>query len=375
MPLARFLLSLLPAALVATSLLPAPARANDPGQAAQRCEAGDRAACTTAGLVLSDPAHAGFDIFLSLRYLQRGCQAQDPAACGRLALIYLEGSDDVEVDRAMAGDFAQRACARQDPTGCEVAETIYADAGSPQFDAEKALRYRRVNCDRDRWVSCLDLARIYYNLEDHLPAEQVATKACGPGGAEREAACGFAATLRQRREQHERALEQQRQALAARAQARERASQTVRTYLERRDYDGAVYAAIYHSRSTDDAAMALEATLRAGAIGSLFKDHLYVLDYWFPSGPLNQAVNAEIRARSRASDCGIFNCTNMPGASTRRWQQAGGSQSSGYRSTGTGYTPSQPRMKSSAEIQRETRARYRHVHCTMGGVTNSRVCS
>ncbi|GAB2493838.1 hypothetical protein GCM10027266_08920 [Arenimonas alkanexedens] len=351
---------------------PSPAPASDIAQLTQRCDAGDRPACASAGLMLSDPAQPGFDIFLSLRFLQQACLAREAAACGRLSLIYAEGSDDVEADWSMAGNFAQQACVKQDRTGCEVAEVIYSDPASPEFDAEKSLRYRRVNCDFGRWTSCLDLARIFYNLEDVLPAEQVAQKACGNGAAERKTACDFASTLRQRREQNERAIAQQRQAAAARMQATERASEIVRSFLAQGEYDSAIYTAIYHSKSADDAALALEATYRAGQMASIFKDNLYVLDYWFPTGQLNQIINAELSGRSRANDCGIFNCTNMPGASTGRWQAAGGG-GTGYRPAASGGSSSSPRMKSSAEISQETRSRYRYAHCTMGG-GNSNLC-
>ncbi len=344
-------------------------------QAQRDCDAGDTQACTSVGLILSDPDGDGQDVFLSLRYLQRGCRAKDATACGRLALIYFDGAGDVAADRATAGRFAMDACAVQDRTGCEVAEAIFADAASDRFDAEKALRYRRANCDFGTWRSCEDLARIYYNLEEFAPAEQVATKACDPTQAERKSVCAFARGLRDRRIRLEQAIAQQQAQQRQRLAERERASAVVQSYIRQGQYDSAVYAAIYHSRSLDDATAALEATLRAGAIGSLYKDHLYVLDYWFPTGPLNRAVNAEIARRSSPDDCGIYNCTNMPGASTRRWAAMGGGRNVSTSRPSSSPSSMQPRMKSAADISRETRNRYRTAHCTMNNNANRYLCN
>ena len=71
-------------AVIAATGGAAPAHSQDGGTdlrtLTQRCDGGDRAACSRAGLLLSDPDRPEFDIFLSLRFLQQGCQAQDAAA-------------------------------------------------------------------------------------------------------------------------------------------------------------------------------------------------------------------------------------------------------------------------------------------------------
>jgi len=344
------------------------------GQAIADCERKVSDACGTVGLAYSDPANDQYDIFLSLRFLQEACRGNHAASCGRLALVYLEGSEDIEADRATAGRFAIKGCSLFDKTACEVAETVFAEASSDQFDAEKALRYRRVNCDQGGWRSCEDLARIYYNLGEFAPAEQVAAKACDPAHSEQRSVCEFAAGLRQRRQEIEQALAERHEAQRRRLAERERASQVVQSFLGQGKYDSAIYAAIYHSRQLADARIALEATLQAGALGSVYKDHLYVLDYWFPSGRLNAAVNAEIERRSRGDDCGIYNCTNMPGASSRRWA-AGAGRTAASRSSSSASSFQPARMKSAAEISRETRSRYRTAHCTMNNNANRYLCN
>ena len=238
----------------------------------------------------------------------------------------------------------------------------------------KPLRYRRVNCDLGGWRSCEDLARIYYNLGEFAPAEQVAAKACDPAHSEQRSVCEFAASLRQRRQEIEQALDERHEAQRRRLAERERTSQVVQSFLGQGKYDSAIYAAIYHSRQLADARTALEATLQAGALGSVYKDHLYVLDYWFPSGRLNAAVNAEIERRSRGDDCGIYNCTNMPGASSRRWA-AGAGRTAASRSSSSASSFQPARMKSAAEISRETRNRYRTAHCTMNNNANRYLCN
>lgn len=335
------------------------------------CQSGDTASCTRTGLIYSDPADERYDPFFSLRYLQDGCSANDFIACGRLSLIYLEGTEDIDADHARSGKFAFQACAGQDRIGCEVAEAIFADASSPQFDAEKALRYRRVNCDYGKIASCAALARIYYNIEDFVPAEQIAARACTSDSRNSDI-CSFANALKQRRLKIEQAMaEQRRQQVAARDQK----TAVVRSFLSQGNYDSAIYAAIYNSRTTADAQLALEATLRAGALGSLYKDHLYVLDYWFPTGTLNRAVNAEIAKRAHGDDCGIYNCTNMPGASARRWNAQNGAAGSASRYRSSGSSSAQPRVKSAAEIARDTRSKYRSAHCTMNNNANRYLCS
>lgn len=327
----------------------------------QLCDAGDASACWTAGRTLSDPAHADYDPFLSLRYLQTACAANEAAACGRLALIFFAGEGEVERNLASAGNFAVRACSSQDRDGCEVAEAIFTDGASEQFDAAKALRYRRVNCDFGNRQSCIDLARILYNMDDYLPAEQIALNACKPGDPSSRESCQFGTQLRDRRH----AIEARQQASRRAAQEAQAKKQAVfESFMAERNYDSALYYALYYSRSKSQAETATLAAARAGAMSGIFKDHLYVLEYWFPSGPVAGIAASEIAKRKRGQDCGIYNCTNMPGASTRRWQaqngSAGGNYSSGRRSPS--FEP--VRTPSSAEIAKQTRDRYRSYNCT-----------
>ena len=207
-----------------------------------------------------------------------------------------------------------------------------------------------------------------------MPAEQVAAKACDPGQAAHQSICEFASSLRKRRQETERALVNRQEAQRRRQAERERASEVVRSFLVQGKYDSAIYAAIYHSRQLGDARAALEATLQAGALGSVYKDHLYVLDHWFPSGRLNAAVNGEIARRGRGNDCGIYNCTNMPGASSRRWA-AGVGRTATSRSSSPASSFKPTRVKSAAEISRETRNRYRAAHCTMKNNANRYLCN
>ena len=90
--------------------------------------------------------------------------AVSSAACGRLALIFFAGEGDVERDLPSAGNFAIRACAGNDRDGCEVAEAVFAEPGSAQFDAEKALRYRRANCTFGNRRSCIGLAAFDHRI-------------------------------------------------------------------------------------------------------------------------------------------------------------------------------------------------------------------
>lgn len=340
------------------------------------CDRGDIPSCTRAGMMLSDMDNSAYDAFLSLRFLQRSCAAFDGPACGRLSLIYFAGEGDVQPDLAAASNFAMRACAERDRDGCDVAEAIFADPQSAKFDAENALRYRKINCEFGQWTSCEHLARIYFNLGDYRNAEQVAAFACGPAGADRQSVCELSNSLKSRRLKFEQAEAQRRidennRQIAAQQQKRA----LIDSFLRSRDYDGAVYAAIYNSRTTDDAAYALAAAHRAGAMGSIYKDLLHILDYWLPSGELNRIVNTELRSRARANDCGIFNCTNMPGAAQKRWQAQNGSRSSyrsSPRSSGSYSGPSQP---SSADINRQVREKYRSAHCTMNNNANRTLCN
>ena len=341
----------------------APAQAQGSGdlqQSIARCDGGDRAACLAAGLVLSDVGNPAYDAFLSLRFLQQACAANEAKACGRLALIFYAGEGDVERDLPSAGNFAMRACSGQDRDGCEVAEAVFAEPGSPQFDAEKALGYRKTNCAYGNRRSCIDLARILYALDDALPAEQIALNACDPGDPASADICAFGNRLQSLRHQAEAEREAAIQA-ARNAQAREDA--VFDHYMARRDYDGALYYSLYQLRSKSHAERAIMAAARAGALGSIFKDHFYVLEYWFPSGPVAQIAASQIARVRQSNDCGIFNCTNTPGASEARWRAAGGGRSSrSYSGSGSSYTPTP--MPSSADIAKQTRDKYRFNNCT-----------
>lgn len=327
-------------------------------QSIASCDRGDQAACLAAGLALSDVENRAYDPFLALRFLQQACAANQTAACGRLALIFFAGEGDVERDLPSAGNFATRACAGNDRDGCEVAEAVFAEPGSPQFDAEKALRYRRANCTFGNRRSCIDLARILYAMDDALPAEQIALAACVPGDPASAQVCAFGQRLQSLRRKAEAAREAAIQA-ARNAQAREQA--VFDQYMGRRDYDGALYYSLYHLRSKSHAETAIMAAARAGALSTIFRDHFYVLEYWFPSGPVAQI--AQIAQIGQANDCGIWNCTNTPGASSARWRAAGGSSGSSYsRSSGSSFQP--VRTPSSAEIAKQTRDKYRSYNCT-----------
>lgn len=329
-------------------------------QSIASCDRGDRAACLAAGLALSDVENRAYDPFLALRFLQQACAANQTAACGRLALIFFAGEGDVERDLPSAGNFATRACAGNDRDGCEVAEAVFAEPGSPQFDAEKALRYRRANCTFGNRRSCIDLARILYAMDDALPAEQIALAACVPNDPASAQVCAFGQRLQLLRRKAEAAREAAIQA-ARNAQAREQA--VFDQYMGRRDYDGALYYSLYHLRSKSHAETAIMAAARAGALSTIFRDHFYVLEYWFPSGPVAQIAASQIAQIRQANDCGIWNCTNTPGASEARWRAAGGGRaSSSYSGSGSSYTPSP--MPSSASIAKQTRDKYRSYNCT-----------
>lgn len=356
-------------ALAAAALTPANGTsAQGDGELAQvmaSCDLGDRAACSRAGMLMSDVDNPVYDPFLSLRFLHQTCAAREAAACGRLALIFYAGEGDVERDLASAGNFAMQACSGQDRDGCEVAEAVFAEPGSAQFDAKKALRYRRVNCTAGNRRSCIDLARILYSLDDRLPAEQIALNACVPQDPASAEVCAFGARLQSLRRQAE--AERQAAIVTARnariaAEAQEQA--VFDRYMARRDYDGALYYALYDMRSKRHAEEATLAASRAGALSTIFEDHFYVLEYWFPSGPVAQIAASQIARNKRSNDCGIWNCTNTPGASSARWQAQRGSGGSGYtsRSSGSSFRPvSTP---NSADIAKQTRDRYRFNNCT-----------
>ena len=369
---------------------PFPAQAQTPSQPLDRltaqCNAGNISSCSAAGLALSDPQSARYDVFISLRYLQKACTAMDGAACGRLALIYFDGEGDVDQDWDAASNFSQKACAKRDRDGCDVAEAIFAEPASSFFDAEKALRYRTINCGFDRWQSCEQHARILYNLGDNRNAEQIAARACsrasaGNADSTSQSICDLAGSLEANRIKMEQVAAQQ----AARAQAARQATReadvrnkraVVDSFLQDRNYDTAIYAAIYNSRTVNDASYALTATINAGALGAVYIDNLHVLNYWVPGGSLNQAVNAEIARRSRGkSNCGIFNCTNTPGASQARWRAQNGNRNT-YRPRSSG-PPANARTGaglSTAQAQAQTRRKYRSAHCTMNNNANRNLC-
>lgn len=361
--------------LAAWSGAPAFAQTPSAEQFIAQCNAGDNRACSRAGLILSDPQSPDYDVFISLRYLQKACSAQDSAACGRLALIYFDGEGDVDSDWDAASNFSQSGCAGNDRDGCDVAEAIFAESSSVYFDAKKAIEYRKKNCDLGRWQSCMHHARILYNLGDNRNAEQVAAHACGGGGTERQSICDLAASLKSNRVKMEQAAAAQAaQQQAARQADRDNKRAVIDSFLRQRNYDTAIYAAIYNSKTVEDAQYALTATINAGAIGTIYIDNLYVLDYWIPGGGLNQAVNAEISKRSRGNDCGIFNCTNTPGASSARWAAQNGNQSP-YRRPSSSSSNSRPvGGLSSADAAAQTRQKYRYAHCTMNNNANRNVC-
>ncbi len=340
------------------------------------CDGGDTSACNRAGMILADVESKSYDAFLALRFLQTACNAREIAACGRLALIFFSGEGDVMRDLPSAGNFAQRACSGRDRDGCEVAEAVFSDTASPQFDAEAALRYRKINCDFGRWQSCEQLARIYFNIGDERNAEQVAAHACRPGDASRKEICDLANSLKSRRLKVEQAQAEQRIAERNRQIAMQQQKRAIiDSFIRSRDYDGAIYAAIYHSKTAEDAAYALEAAHRAGALGTVYEDLLYILDYWLPSGRMNQIVTAELRSRTKSNDCGIFNCTNMPGASSKRWAAQNGGGSSYRRPSSPGGSSNAPSVLSSADARQQTRNKYRSAHCTMNNNSNRYLCN
>lgn len=329
------------------------------------CGAGDPSACRAVGMTLSDPNDPAYDAFMSLRFLQQACAADETAACGRLALIFFAGEGDVERDLASAANFATRACAGQDRDGCEVAEAVFTNGDSPQFDVAKAMRYRRINCDFGNRRSCIDLAHIYYTLNEYLPAEQVALGACKPADPESREVCAFGRQLQDRRRKIEAQQQMQRQAaLDARAQK----EAIFNSLMGQRDYDKALYYALYHSRSVPQAEAATLAAARAGALQSIPDDHFHVLEFWFRSGPVANIAASQIASRKRSDDCGIFNCSNTPGASSRRWEAQNGRAGMGPSSRS--YTPSLPAyVPSSADVRQQVRNQYRQYHC--GGAVNS----
>lgn len=208
---------------------------------------------------------------------------------------------------------------------------------------------------RGGWI----ITVILYSMDNRLPAEQITLHACRPDDPASAEICAFGQRLQSLRHKAE---AEQRAAVQAARDASAQRQAVFDQYMTRGDYDGALYYALYHLRSERHAETATMAASRAGALSSIFEDHFHVLEYWFPSGPVAQIAAREIAKKRRSNDCGIWNCTNMPGASTRRWQAQRGPSGASYTSGATSFQP--VRVPSSADIAKQTRDRYRSYNCT-----------
>ena len=264
-----------------------------------------------------------------------------------------EGKHPELINKKEAAWFGEFTCRKyNDGLGCHTAEIYYANPDSPGFDAEKALIYSKLSCDSfSSKTSCYNVGSIYWQIEEDKLTTHYLQKACELG---HENACDYAKKWRKYYDEK-----------VAYEKQKARNDAVINSALSQGQYGQAVNAAIHQLRSQAHLEQAVMAASRAGAMGQVATNDLYVIASWFSSGPVRGAANAEMSARGTGLEGTFGEGTNTAGAASARWQQAYGSTlpspSSSSSSTGSIAVPS------AAAISAQIRDKYRYAHCTMAG--------
>ncbi|NHK28859.1 sel1 repeat family protein [Parvularcula flava] len=293
-----------------------------------------------------------------------GCNAGSTYACKWGAGALFDGSENKYpelIDHELGGPVAEKSCEIDwQAYGCYFAEVIYGNPDAPTFNAEKSLTYTNIGCSFDQAQSCSNLGGIYVSIEDYDFALRSYEKACTLG---LEASCDYAKSLSGWMEE-----------VAAYEQRMAEMNATMNSLIGSGAYGQAVNTAIYTYGSTDMVAKAVTAASNAGRMSDISTQDLYVVAYWFPSGPVRGAADREMAARGTGLEGTFGEGTNTAGAADARYRaQYGSSMPSSSSSSYSSSSPSKP-VLSAAEASAQTKARYRTAHCTMNGNPDWPVC-
>lgn len=311
-------------------------------------------ACHAADKILVDQRK---DWVNALNLWEVGCLKSNMAKMCEWSLSHLmNGERDTPIDRDRAAPIARHGCMQQSKAACETAEILHAVEDSPQFDAAEAMRFLGINCIQGNWMSCRGLAGIYRSLEMWDKTTFFYQRACdihqqktGTDSEDCAAASDFA--------QYEKDLAEYEAYQAELV----RLNTQLNDLLRARDYAGATRLAI-SERSVDLSDQAVRSIQASNGWQALSNDDLYIFANWL-SGTALDYVNAEMKRRGTGLQGQFGEGTNTMRAIAQRMGQP--SLTSAPRSSGSVAT--MPATKSSAQISKETREKYRFVNCQMAG--------
>ncbi len=329
------------------------------------CRMGHVEGCASINGVLKSKDQ--LDIARLIPILEAGCQRGAPKACAQAAdLLYdgRRGQYPGHIDLVRAAPLVEKACADASNiykginAFCWSAENVFADPSSKAFEASKAIRYTRMNCDNGRSGSCSNLGRIYDSIEDWPLAVAAYEQACKLDSA--STACASIAPLKKYLSE-----------LAVyEAKVAERKA-AMDNLLGSGQYGAAVNMALYRFGSVQYAEMATLAANRAGRMSDVGTQDLYALASWFRDGPVRAAADREMAKRGTGLE-GTFGAgTNQAGAADARWKAANGGRLPTPSSSGS--SPSRPPVLSASQAAAQTRDKYRSAHC-MGASSNRNLC-
>ncbi|KCZ47521.1 tetratricopeptide repeat protein [Hyphomonas pacifica] len=323
------------------------------------CELGMPLHCADAALRLYSGDGVDQNVELALPLFGKACEMEDAMSCAIAATEYLDGEQGTPVDAEKAVVYGKKGCALDQQDACRLVEAAYMLPKYSTFEPQEGFDYALNNCAGGSKESCANLGNVYVEIGEYDLGVENYEKACGMGMDE---ACDVAANYKtwlEERAAYEAWLEQQ----------AERKTQLYQM-IARGNLDGAMKAALYDYGSTD---LAEYVATKASDYSGFSTNNLYVLSLWFPGQAIGAAADRELASRGTGLEGRFGEGTNAPGMAEARYRAAYGSSPPSY--TASVSLPSQPRMKSAAEISAATRDRYRWAHCTMSGSnTSAKVC-
>lgn len=297
---------------------------------------------------------------------KKGCNANVRSTCvwgARWSTDGDQGKYPSLINADNAAWFSERGCGLGDQESCIYAERVFSDPQSPLFDAQKSMIYTTTNCHNNSAVSCNNASVIFLQIEDYPEAIGYMKKACEQG---HQSSCSLLP-------QWEKYLAD----LTAYQQYQQQLTQqtaTIDQLINNKQFGNAVATAIDY-RSSTLAEKATLAAARNNGMNQISTDNLYIVAFWFSSGEARAAADKEMAARGTGLEGTFGTGTNAAGMADARWKAQHGNN---MPRAGTSYNnpASSKPVLNFTEASRQTREKYRHVHCTMNknNASNYSVC-
>lgn len=323
------------------------------------CGMGDQPSCETAFTLFTDPNSPTRNMKRAVTLYFDACKNKNFRACELGAYLAYDGGKGRypdAIDMVLATEMAKNGCnAKNDLSICLLAEAAYGNPDNPSYNDYTERRYSEANCKAGSDVSCSNIGVYHQNQGNWPKAIEYYNKSCT---LQNQKACGFA----------QKASDYYNNVYLP----EQRVWNEFQGELDKRNFNGAVYAAIYHFKSKKFLEHAIGVASQKYGMGSIDTQYLYITANWFSEGATRKIVDKEMAVRGTGLEGRFGTGTNAPGMAAARSQSASGGYRPSSLPSSNSFTPSP--MPSASQIAEQTRQKYHWNNCVMSKIPNNPNC-